>query len=110
MFSLLQVLQYPVKLQAVGSFAGPVFVDRSNEAFLFALQQVPHGIACGGRTGVVVESPCQIGLGLDIGSEADHIVVRQRLEVSLGEETLCLGEMRISVGATFLCCGTERAG
>ena len=69
------VLQYPVKLLTVGNIAGPMFVDRSNEAFLLALQQVPHGIAGGGWTGVVVEAPGHIGLGLDVGGEAHHVVI-----------------------------------
>ena len=70
---------------AVGDIAGPVLIDGGDEAFFLAFQQVPDGIARGGRTGVVVVTPRHVGLGLDVGGETADIEIGQRLQVLFGK-------------------------
>ena len=69
-------MKYPVELLAVSDIAGPVFVDRCDETLLLTLQQVPDGVAGGGRTGIVVVSPRHIGLGFDVRRKAADVEVR----------------------------------
>ena len=74
-----------------------MLVDRSKKRFLLAFQGVPHGVAGGWRTGIVVVSPGEISWCLHLPGKVHHIVISQGMDAILVlQYPMVFIEMRIS--------------
>ena len=81
--SLDEMLLNPLHLLAIGIGGCPMLVDWCKQTFLLAFQGVPHGVAGGWRTGIVVVSPGKIGWNCYLAGKVYHVIISHRVETIL---------------------------
>ncbi len=71
--------------------------------FLLTFQGIPHGVAGGWRTGIVVVSPGEISWRLHLSGKVHHIIISHRVETILVLQYLMIFiEVRISARSSLL--------
>lgn len=94
----------PNHLPTVGLTARPVLIDWGNEALFLAFQGIPHSVAGGWRTGIVVVSPGEISWRLHLPGKVHHIVISQGMDTILVlQYPMVFIEVRISARSSLLC-------
>ena len=97
------MLLNPLHLLAIGVGGCPMLVDWCKQRFLLAFQGVPHGVAGGWRTGIVVVSPGEISWCLHLPGKVHHIVISQGMDAILVlQYPMVFIEMRISARSSLL--------
>ena len=66
---------YPVVVAAFGVDRGPMLVDGGQEGLFGRCDEIVDLIAGGGRTGIVVESPCHAHGTAQTARKVDHIII-----------------------------------
>ena len=102
--SLDEMLLNPLHLLAIGVGGCPMLVDWCKQTFLLAFQGIPHGVAGGWRTGIVVVTPGEISWCLYLTGEIHHIIISHRVETILVLQYLMIFiEVRITTRSSLLC-------
>ena len=97
------MLLNPLHLVAIGIGGCPMLVDRSKQRFLLAFQGIPHGVAGGWRTGIIIISPCKISRRLYLAGKVHHIIISQGVETILVLQYLMIFiEVRITARSSLL--------
>ena len=100
----------PDHLLVIGLAGSPMLVDRSKQRFLLTFQGIPHGIAGGWRTSIVVVSPGEISWHLHLPGKVYHVIISHRVETILILQYLMIfGEMRITARSSLLGVGSHVA-
>ena len=97
------MLLNPLHLLAIGVGGCPMLVDWCKQTFLLAFQGIPHGVAGGWRTGIVIVSPGEISRRLHLPGKVHHIVISQGMDAILVlQYHMIFIEVRISARSSLL--------